>query len=159
MKKRLFVDKDVCTGCQYCQAVCSLVHINDNQVNPKHSRIIVYQDLANGIFTPVVCRYCTKPVCIEACQFNAMPIDSQLGIPIIDPQRCNGCRACQEVCPFGAIFFNSEQGVAIMCDLCGGDPQCVKFCRALPQVGYAAITYTTPEEWSKRKTRSTEANE
>ena len=36
--------------------------------------------------------------------------------------------ACLEACPFGAIFFDSEQGVAIMCDLCGGDPACVKRC-------------------------------
>ena len=151
MKKKLFVDKSICTGCRYCEAVCSLVHNGDNQVNPRRTRIVVHLNLANGIFTPVVCKQCIKPVCVEACQFDAMPIDPLLGIPTIDPQKCTGCMACLEVCPFGAIFFDSEQGVAIMCDLCGGNPQCIKFCRALPQVSYAAIAYTTPEEWSKRK--------
>ena len=153
MKKKLFVDKSICTGCCYCEAICSLVHSCDNQVNPRCTRIVVHQDLANGNFTPVVCKQCVKPVCMEACEFDAMSINSLLGIPTIDPQQCTGCMACLEACPFGAIFFDGEQGVAIMCDLCGGEPQCVRFCRALPQVGYAAIAYVTPGEWSKRRAR------
>lgn len=152
MKKRMFVDKSICTGCRYCEGVCYLVHSSSNQVNPRRARIVVHQDLANGSFAPVVCKQCVRPVCVEVCQLDAMPIDHQLGTPIIDAEKCNGCMACLEACPFDAIFFDSEQGVAIMCDMCGGDPKCVKFCRALHQ-SYSALTYTTPDEWSKRKAR------
>lgn len=159
MKKKLFVDKNICTDCRYCEAVCSLVHDPDHKVNPRRARIVIHQDYDNAIFTPVVCKQCTKPVCVEACYFEAMPIDPVLGIPTIDPEKCTACMACLEACPFGAIFSDSEQGVAIMCDLCGGDPQCVKFCRALPHIGYAALTYTTPAEWSKRKAKLTLAKE
>jgi len=96
---------------------------------------------------------CPKPVCAEVCQFDAIVIDSKLGIPAIDSQKCTGCMDCSEACPYGAIFFDREQGVAIMCDLCGGDPQCAKICRALHGASYAAIAYVTPEEWSMRKSR------
>ena len=152
MKKRMFVDKSICTGCRYCEGVCYLVHSSSNHVNPRRTRIVVHQDIANGSFAPVVCKQCVKPVCVEACQLDAMPIDHQLGTPIIDAEKCNGCMACLEACPFDAIFFDSEQRDAIMCDMCGGDPKCVKFCRALHQ-SYSALAYTTPDEWSKRKAR------
>jgi Fe-S-cluster-containing hydrogenase component 2 len=36
---------------------------------------------------------------------------------------------CTLACPFGCIIVNDE-GFAEKCDLCNGDPQCVKFCRA-----------------------------
>jgi Fe-S-cluster-containing hydrogenase component 2 len=31
-------------------------------------------------------------------------------------------------CPFGAILYDSERRRVIKCELCEGDPQCVKFC-------------------------------
>ncbi len=34
-----------------------------------------------------------------------------------------------EACPFGAITLHPERNVAIKCDLCGGNPQCVSFCQ------------------------------
>ena len=46
----------------------------------------------------------------------------------IDPERCAGCKMCLLACPYGAIRFDARGRVARKCDLCGGDPQCVKFC-------------------------------
>lgn len=34
---------------------------------------------------------------------------------------------CMLACPFGCIVV-SDKGYAEKCDLCGGDPECVKFC-------------------------------
>jgi Fe-S-cluster-containing hydrogenase component 2 len=31
-------------------------------------------------------------------------------------------------CPFGAIFLHGDISVPFKCNLCGGDPQCVKSC-------------------------------
>jgi len=44
----------------------------------------------------------------------------------VDSSRCIGCGACAEACPFGVIHV--LRGIAIKCDLCGGDPECVKHC-------------------------------
>lgn len=153
MKKKLFIDRSICIGCRYCEAACSLVHSHEHEVNPRQARITVHLNIIAGIFAPVVCKHCTKPPCVEVCRFDAMPIDPLLGIPTINPEKCTGCMACLEVCPFGAILFDSKQGVAIMCDLCGGDPKCVKFCPVLAHVGYAALAYVSSEEWSKRRAR------
>ena len=31
-------------------------------------------------------------------------------------------------CPFGAILVDPKTGDVVKCDLCGGDPTCVKVC-------------------------------
>jgi len=46
----------------------------------------------------------------------------------IDPDLCNACESCIDVCAFNAIFLDEESGVMISCDRCGDDPECVKFC-------------------------------
>ena len=35
---------------------------------------------------------------------------------------------CVSVCPFGAMHFVAADRKVIKCDLCDGDPQCVRFC-------------------------------
>jgi len=151
VKKKLFVDKKICTGCRYCEAVCSLMHSSDQTVNPKRARIIIEQDIPNGIFTPVVCKQCKKAPCVDACEFDALTVDPQLGIPTVNNQECTACMACIEACPFGAMTLDIEEEVAVKCDLCGGDPKCAQVCRVLPHIGYAALSYTTTDNWLQRK--------
>ena len=47
---------------------------------------------------------------------------------VIDYNLCVGCRMCVYACPFGAMGFDADRGRPYKCDLCGGDPLCVKFC-------------------------------
>ena len=46
----------------------------------------------------------------------------------VDYEKCIGCRTCVSVCPFGAMHFVASDRKVIKCDLCDGDPQCVRFC-------------------------------
>lgn len=46
-------------------------------------------------------------------------------VAVVDPDRCAGCKACLEKCPFGAIFESGEDGKVIIdprkcygCGLC-----------------------------------------
>jgi len=51
------------------------------------------------------------------------------------------------VCPFGAISYNAMDGKIIKCDLCGGEPQCVRFCDV------KALTYVEADRLSDNRKR------
>jgi Fe-S-cluster-containing hydrogenase component 2 len=50
-------------------------------------------------------------------------------------------------CPFGAISFDSIASKVIKCDLCEGDPLCVRFC------SYGALDYLDASEHTIQKRR------
>ncbi len=149
--KRIFVDETVCTGCRYCEIACSLFH--EGAINPRKSRIRIISNIQKGSDKPLICRQCAKPPCAEACPVEAIKKNSKLNIPIVDESKCIGCMECLKACPFNAIIYDQCRGTVLKCDLCGGDPQCVKFCRALPHIGYSAITYTTPHKRTQKKVK------
>ena len=37
--------------------------------------------------------------CVEACQFDAIHIDPETGIPEVDEEKCTACGACSKACP------------------------------------------------------------
>ena len=47
---------------------------------------------------------------------------------VINYDRCIGCRMCMAVCPFGAMRYDTARRRVFKCELCNGDPQCVKLC-------------------------------
>ncbi len=151
MDKKLMINANLCAGCRYCESICSVVHSKEGSLNPRKARISVYANIKTGIDIPITCRQCAKPACKGACEHDAISKDPVLGTIKIDDSKCIGCLKCVEACPFGAMFQDEESNMPIVCDLCGGDPMCVKFCRALPHIGYSALSYQNPREWAKEK--------
>jgi Fe-S-cluster-containing dehydrogenase component len=43
----------------------------------------------------------------------------------VDVETCNGCGICVEACKFDSIHLHPVQNTPMVCDLCGGKPQCV----------------------------------
>lgn len=121
------VDPNKCTGCRTCEVSCSLAHEKDI-INPFLARIRVQKDEEAGRDTPKTCRQCRNAPCAQACPQGAINFQAVLGAWVVDEDRCNGCGACVEACPFDCIFLHPGRQVAVKCDLCGGEPRCVREC-------------------------------
>lgn len=131
-KAWLVTDPTVCVGCRICENVCSLTH--DDVCQPSLGRIHIQYDptktLAAIAEMPHACRQCNMADCYLACDKDALLLDKKTGARIIDPKKCQDCGECFEACPWDMIVHNEAARVYSKCDLCGGDPQCVKFCPA-----------------------------
>ena len=145
MKKVLMIDHERCTGCRLCELVCSVWH--DGVSNPARSRIRVVKWESEGIYVPVSCQQCDDAPCINVCPSKALARDQETQAVIVDYRLCIGCRSCVAVCPFGAISYNAIDVKIIKCDLCGGEPQCVRFCDV------KALTYVEADRLSDNRKR------
>ncbi|MFW9856464.1 MAG: 4Fe-4S dicluster domain-containing protein [Candidatus Thorarchaeota archaeon] len=153
MQKILFVEPEKCTGCRLCESICSLY--NENVINPSLSRIHILKISADRGYLPIFCHQCTPAPCQDACRKReAISRDEITQALVIDYELCVNCKLCIRDCPFGAVAITSERGKkkVIKCDLCGGDPQCVKTCE--PE----ALLYIEAEKVNQRKRRSAAEN-
>jgi anaerobic carbon-monoxide dehydrogenase iron sulfur subunit len=132
---RINIDPQLCTVCGLCEMVCSLR--KEGLVIPSLARIKIeskpFLDKTPSIF---ICRQCEDAECIEACPIEAISMDPETQIIVINEEECTGCELCIEACPHDAMKLHPVNNTSITCDLCDMDPECVKHC---PQV---ALTFS-----------------
>ncbi len=116
-----------CVGCHACEVACKQEH----DLPPGADLIRILEKIPR--FQPVYCRHCVTPPCLEACPTQAIFRDK--GVVLLEPKKCIGCKACMEACPFDAMGFDLEKGVAVKCDMClhqrvmaGQKPACATVC-------------------------------
>ncbi len=123
-----------CMGCRLCQTACS--QIKEQKIQPAIARVQVPQYYP-GVEFPVLCYQCgDEAKCIEACPVQALSLDTskKLNTIKIDTTKClrttknADCTLCQDKCPGTAVTFHPTTRAPLICDLCGGDPACVKAC-------------------------------
>jgi carbon-monoxide dehydrogenase iron sulfur subunit len=131
MQKQIVIDIDRCTGCGSCELICSFTH--HGEFNPLKSRIHKTYFLEQCLAIPVVCYQCEDPWCAKVCPAGAITTDKDpeggATVITVHEDKCVGCKMCMLACPFGNIVV-SDKGYAEKCNLCGGDPECVKVCRS-----------------------------
>ena len=127
----LFAERQNCVGCRACEYACSLHH--EGVVWPAKSRIHVLK-YKGVVDVPVICWHCDDAPCIKSCPTTPKAIDKdpKTGGIKLDAKLCLGakCNKCIEACPSKFIRRDPEKGMPLMCDLCDGDPECVKACAA-----------------------------
>ena len=146
-----------CSGCRRCEIVCSLGH--EGWIWPEASRIRVFM-LIPGVEIPHLCAQCHDYPCVKSCPVQALSVDNRTSAVRVDREKCTACAICVDSCPGNIPFMHPKDGKATICDLCGGDPECVKVCQganfdALKTVRMSSTSYTRrlfarkPEDMTK----------
>ena len=141
-----------CSGCRKCEIVCSLSH--ENRIWPEASRIRVFM-LVPGADFPHLCAQCEDYPCVKACPTKALLISKKTGAVLVKTKACIACGKCIDACPGRIPHMHPTENRIIICDLCKGNPQCVKVCQEggwnvltkVPRRNQAYKLYArTPEE-------------
>jgi len=115
-----------CSGCRKCEIACSLYH--ENRIWPEASRIRVFM-LVPGTDFPHFCAQCEDYPCVNVCPTKALSISKKTGAVLVRTKACIACGKCIEACPGRIPHMHPRENYIVICDLCGGDPKCVKVCQ------------------------------
>jgi phenylglyoxylate dehydrogenase beta subunit len=128
-----------CDGCGACMIACAGAKCGTRDI--AHSRIQIVPGQEEGSFELALCRQCGDPKCVQNCPAAALAKNGQTGVIDWDRSRCVNCLLCTAGCAYGGIVLDAQAGHVIKCDLCGGDPACVKACpdRALQYITTSRI--------------------
>ncbi|GAB5451213.1 MAG: hypothetical protein Hals2KO_15410 [Halioglobus sp.] len=91
----LFIDEDLCVGCDNCESACADTHGGITRLDRKAGNSFA------GVHVPHACRHCQQPHCMKDCPPNAIN-RSSTGEVYID-NSCIGCGNCEANCPYNAI--------------------------------------------------------
>ncbi len=136
--KKIKIDADKCTGCRFCEMICSASHAEPKYgiVNPQRSRIRVFRDEENGLFIPIMAGPYTDVECNGRYSM------------VIKGKEYGECSFCRASCPSRDLFKEPNKNIPLKCDMCGepmpkGGPLCVRCCLS------DALTYVEREEEEK----------
>ena len=113
---------DKCIGCKLCHLSCSASH--EGAFNPRLARLSVESYYEDGalVVEGRVCTLCGE--CADVCPTFAITMGKDR--LLFDEESCINCGVCVSACPEGVII--QKENFVGVCDLCGGDPWCVKSC-------------------------------
>ncbi len=137
-----------CVACHLCEGACSLRH--EGAFVPAKTRIWVLDLVDEQVYGAFTCFHCPDAPCLTNCPTYAISRDPETGRVYVREEKCIGCKMCLVACPFGVMGYHLDKHVAQNCDLCEGDPQCVKICI------YGALEYADKEPlpWATRMERA-----
>ncbi|RLF15921.1 MAG: 4Fe-4S ferredoxin [Thermoprotei archaeon] len=146
----ILYDSSLCIGCRACQVACKrwngleadetegMDFGNPQSLTSNTWNVVkyVWVEEENGPklhFVVNRCMHCLEPVCEAVCPVRAIVKDRETGAVVTHPERCVGCLACVEACPFSVPKFGRGVGTR-KCIMCidrlrlGLEPACVSTC-------------------------------
>ena len=129
------IDNRKCIGCHACTVACKQEHDLPIGVNRTWVKYIEKGEFPNTrrVFSVQRCNHCADAPCVEICPVTAL-WKRKDGIVDFDGQRCIGCKACMQACPYDAIYLNPNTNTAAKCNYCAHrvevelQPPCVTVC-------------------------------
>ena len=160
MQYAMVIDLNRCVGCHACAIACKAewsVPVSEGRDWVKRLGPTNTPYGLSATYYPGLCNHCDDPSCIKVCPVDpekktfkdkltgkskTMDVaatfkDPFTGIVLIDKDRCIGCGACVDACPYKARYVNpdiGEDGKADKCTFCvervneGLEPACVQTC-------------------------------
>jgi formate dehydrogenase iron-sulfur subunit len=152
-----FTDTTVCIGCKACEVACKAwnrlpaanngvtemsgsSYDNTRRLDSGHWRHVKFIEQMSGdrtggrwLMMSDVCKHCVQAGCLQACPSGAI-IRTEYDTVVIQPDVCQGIKACVEACPFGVIAMTPPLKIARKCTLCydrvrrGLEPACAQAC-------------------------------
>jgi len=135
MKYGFVIDNRKCIGCHACTVACKTeneVPIGVNRTWVKYVEKGLFP-ATRRVFQVTRCNHCEKPPCVAICPVTAM-YQRKDGIVDFNADRCIGCKACMQACPYDSIYIDPDDGTAAKCHFCahrtevGLEPACVIVC-------------------------------
>ena len=129
------IDNRVCIGCHACTVACKSEHsvpIGVNRTWVKYIEKGTFPDTRRS-FNVQRCNHCADAPCVEICPVTSLYTRPD-GIVDFDSDRCIGCKACMQACPYDALYLDPETNTAAKCNYCthrvdnGYEPACVVVC-------------------------------
>ncbi len=181
MRYGFIIDNRKCIGCHACTVACKTenhVPLSVNRTWVKYVEKGTFPD-TRRVFQVTRCNHCENPPCVTICPVTAM-YQRKDGIVDFSSERCIGCKACMQACPYDSIYIDPEQGTAAKCHFCahrtevGLEPSCVVVCpehaiiagdldagdgELAQLLARQAVQVRKPEQGTKPKLYYIEANE
>ncbi|MFZ5775807.1 MAG: 4Fe-4S dicluster domain-containing protein [Thermodesulfobacteriota bacterium] len=168
----MIIDLDKCVGCHACAIACRAeweVPVGKDSSDRERRRNWVKRlgpsNTPHGLastYYPGLCNHCDKPSCVPECPADQVDMtftdpktgatktmkvaatwkDPFNGTVQIDKERCLGCGACADACPYNARYVNEDlaEPKADKCTFCvervaaGLEPACVQTCLARARI-------------------------
>ena len=129
------LDQRSCIGCHACTVACKQEHGVELGVFRTWVKYIeqgVFPD-TRRYFSVLRCNHCDDAPCVEVCPVTAL-FRREDGIVDFDSERCIGCKACLNACPYDALYIDPKSETAAKCNFCahrvdqGLKPSCEIVC-------------------------------
>ncbi|MGH3782896.1 MAG: 4Fe-4S dicluster domain-containing protein [Pseudonocardiaceae bacterium] len=160
MRYGFAIDQRTCIGCHACTVACKTEHeipVGQFRTWVKYVDSGEFPNTTRD-FGVMRCNHCTDAPCVKICPTKAL-FTRDDGIVDFDKDRCVGCKACMQACPYDAIYLDADTNTAAKCNFCahrvdeGLEPACVVVCPTHsiwvgdledPTSGISALINTNP---------------